>query len=53
MKNIICRHFQKELFPKLKFAYNNLNNINWTTYNTPCQKSTNFSHSVTILLLMT
>lgn len=24
MKNIICRHFQKELFPKLKFAYNNI-----------------------------
>lgn len=39
---------KKKMFPKLKFAY-----INWTTYNTPRQKSTNYSHSVTILSLMT
>ena len=39
---------KKKMFPKLKFAY-----INWTTYNTPRQKSTNYSRSVTILSLMT
>ena len=38
--------FKKKMFPKLKFAY-----INWTTYNTPRQKSTNYSRSVTILFI--
>jgi len=38
----------KKNVSKRKFAY-----INWTTYNTPRQKSTNYSHSVTILLPMT